>query len=520
MTAGETLARRINQTAVRRAVLCAVLLFDLFIAWTVFYSPIDDWRWSIDEIGLRWWLEGIYNNRYAGNFFAVLLTRSAAVKTLVMGGCMFALPLLMAVLAARGKRERIFPLAIACGAGLLMMPSVMWRETYYWVSGFGNFVVPTVLFLVWLLILRRVADVRDHLRGWSALLLPMSLVLGLFIENLTLLFFGASLILAGYAVRDKALRLPFWACLAGSGLAVFVMFFNGVYLDLAESGAAIDGYRQLSISLEGGLGAAAGQLLEQYVCQLLPRAFTLGIHMGLPMAVITALGFWHSRLRPLCVLGVVPLLHCAVVISLQVIDKPWACAGSAVSWALPLAALLAQREERERKRRRVLLYLAAPLSLLPLAATTSLVIRHHFFPMVMVILVAADEAEPLLARRWGVAVPALLLAGLMLSWGVPCAHVAGCTQLRESLIQEPAEWAGQEQLILPTDRYQYTIWAGRNAYDPDLANCFREINGLSRDTTLVFLPPGTYETWPNISPEQWGRRVEFGPSYEPLRLIP
>lgn len=104
-------------------------------------------------------------------------------------------------------------------------------------------------------------------------------------------------------------------------------------------------------------------------------------------------------------LGAVPLVHCAVVISLQVIDEPWACAGSAVSWALPLAALLAQREERERKRRRVLLYLAAPLSLLPLAATTSLVIRHHFFPMVMVILVAADEAEPLLARRWGVAVP-------------------------------------------------------------------------------------------------------------------
>lgn len=60
----------------------------------------------------------------------------------------------------------------------------------------------------------------------------------------------------------------------------------------------------------------------------------------------------------------------------------------------------------------------------------------------------------------------------------------------------------------------------RNAYDPDLANCFREINGLSRDTTLVFLPPGTYETWPNISPEQWRGRVEFGPSYEPLRLIP
>ena len=163
MTAAVLVRRRLQALprpggrTVRRAVLAAVLLWCLFVGWTVFYSPIDDWRWSLDEIGLRWWLEGVYNNRYVGNFFAVALTRFPLLKTLVMGGVMFSVPLLMALLAARGEEKLFLPLFISCSAGILLMPSVLWRETYYWVSGFGNFVVPTALFLAWLLILRRVA---------------------------------------------------------------------------------------------------------------------------------------------------------------------------------------------------------------------------------------------------------------------------------------------------------------------------------------------------------------------------
>ena len=508
-----------KQILVRRAVLAVTLAFYLFVAWTVFYSPIDDWRWSLDEIGLRWWLEGVYNNRYVGNFFAVVLTRSPVLKTLVMGGVTFAIPFLMALLAARGEEKRFLPAFLAGNAGILLMPSVMWRETYYWVSGFGNFVVPTALFLVWLLILRRVADRRDHLRAWSALLFPMTLAMGLFVENLTLLFLGGSLILAIYAVWDKELRLPFWLCLAGSGLAAFLMFFNGVYSVLVQAGEAIDGYRQLSFSLEDGLLSAFAAVLSQYVCQLLPRAFTLGVHMALPMGVITALGFWRSRYRPLCALGLFPLAHCLAMMVLQVIDAPWACAGSVFSWGLPILALAVQQGEKKEKRRQMLLYLSAPLALLPLAATSSLVLRHHFFPMVMVILTAVDMAGPLLTRRWGWTAPAALMAGLMLCWGVPCAHIAACTQLREELIQQAAA-TGQDTLVLPTDRYQYTVWAGRNAYDPDLANCFREMNQLDRDVTLIFLPPGSYEIWPETTREQWDARAEYGPSDAPLQLIP
>ena len=66
------------------ACLAAVLAYYLWIAWAVPYSPIDDMQWGLDEPGLRWWLGGELNGRYAGNFFAVILNRSQLVKTLVM----------------------------------------------------------------------------------------------------------------------------------------------------------------------------------------------------------------------------------------------------------------------------------------------------------------------------------------------------------------------------------------------------------------------------------------------------
>ena len=158
-----------KQAVLRRTVLAGALLFHLYIAWTVFYSPLDDWQWSMD-VGLWWLVTGVLNGRYMGNLFAVVMTRLPWLKTLFMALCMFALPYFMARLAARGRRERVLPLFVACNAGILLMPSVMWRETYFWVSGFGNFVVPTVFFLLLLLLLRRLDGTRSHPALWSGLL--------------------------------------------------------------------------------------------------------------------------------------------------------------------------------------------------------------------------------------------------------------------------------------------------------------------------------------------------------------
>lgn len=508
-----------KQTALRRTVLAGVLLFDLYIAWTVFYSPLDDWQWSMD-MGIQWWLSGMLNGRYMGNLFAVIMSRFPILKTLSMGLCMFTLPYFMALLAVRDRRERFLPLFVACNAGILLMPSVMWRETYFWVSGFGNFVVPTVFFLLLLLLLRRLDRTRTHLGRWSVLLFFLMVFLGLFLENLTVLFLGACLLMLLLAqLWDKPFRLPALAMLVGSVIAAVLMLSNGIFADLAQTGEAVQGYRQLSFSLEDGLLPLVYNIVRQYVGELLPRAFILGPHLAWPMAVIVFFGFWHSRFRPACVLALFPVIHNLVILWTGVtISRPGWIA-SCISWSLPLLALVAQRADRTVKFRRLLLFLAAPLSLLPLSVTSSLVHRHFFFPMILLILLAVDEAQEVLCRRWGWVVPAALLVGLMLRWGIPCWTVRGCTQLREEIIAEARE-TGADTIVLPTDRYQYTIWAARNPWNVEKAHYFCQIYGFSDDITLVILPGGSYESWPDISQEQWDARVELNPSPDFIPFIP
>ena len=94
-----TARRRITLT-----VLALLLAFWLFVAWSIPYSPIDDFQWGMED-GLRWWLGGLLNGRYVGNFFTVVMCRFPPVKTLMMGGGMFLIPVLTAVLAARGDGD-------------------------------------------------------------------------------------------------------------------------------------------------------------------------------------------------------------------------------------------------------------------------------------------------------------------------------------------------------------------------------------------------------------------------------
>ena len=508
-----------RQTALRRTVFAGMLLFDLYIAGTVFYSPIDDWQWSMDT-GI-WWLEtGVLNGRYMGNLFAVVMTRLPWLKTLSMALCMFALPYFMARLAARGRRERVLPLFVACNAGILLMPSVMWRETYFWVSGFGNFVVPTTGALLLLLLLRRLDRVRAHWGAWSALLFVYLLGLGLFLENLTVLFTGACLLALLLAqLRDKPFRLPALAMLAGSLLAAWLMLSNGIFTDLAETGEAVKGYRQLSFSLEEGLLPLALDVLRQYVWELLPRAFILGPHLAWPIAVITFFGFWHGPFRPACALALFPVVHNLAVVYTDVYVSLPGTIASCISWSLPLLALALQRADRTVRFRRLLLFLAAPLSLLPLAVTSSLVHRHFFFPMVLLILLAADEAQEVLCRRWGWAAPVVLLLAMTLRWGVPCWTVRGCTQLREEIIAQARETQARE-IVLPADRYQYAIWSARDPWDVEKSHYFCQIYGFPDDITLVILPGGTYESWPDITPEQWEGRLELHPSPDFIPFLP
>ncbi len=476
------------------ALMAAVLLFDLAIAWAVPYSATDDLLWGMEE-GLRWWLDGTLNGRYAGNFLAVVLCRSVAVKTVFMGGVMFALPLAMAALAAGERKERIPALFALSHLGLLLMPAVLWQETYGWVSGFGNYVVPTLLFLCWLLLIRRLAGQRPPKILWAVPMGLLSLCMGLFVENLAFLFLLASLALALWAARKPGLRVILLVSAAGALAAAAIIYSSGTVDELTETGTAINGLRELTFSLADGLPAAVWDISAWYVGRLLPIAFLRGLHFAVPMAVITALAFWRGPLRPLSVLGLIPLGCGLYIYSTETFLTPQLAALSLLSWCLPAAALLLQRGRLSTRLAQTALYLTAPLSLAPMAAVTTLGQRLYFFPMVIVLLSAAIQLAPFLDRRLPVRAVALCLLAAMAVWGWRYWAVAGCTLLRAQLIGQYSADSG-EPLILPTDRYERVVWQTRNPWNQEYGMYYRRFYHLDPQITLVFLPAGSYETWP------------------------
>ena len=492
------------------ACLAAALIFCLFLAWAVPYSPIDDMQWGLDEPGLRWWLTGALNGRYVGNFFAVILSRSQLVKTLVMGLGLFALPLLTALLAARGEGGRFLPAFLLGGLGLLLIPPALWQEAGGWVSGFGNYGVPSALFLAWLLLLRHGAGRRGRTGLWGAALFLVTLALGLFTENLTVLMLAAGVLAAGWGLRQRR-QLPLGlACLLGAVLGAALMFSGGGYRELADTGSALDGLRQLTFSPGDSLPAMAAAMLRWYLGKLLPICLLRGFHIGLPLAVVTACSFWKGPRRPLALLGLFPLACNLWVWRGGAYENPLGMALCALCWLLPLAAILTCREPWAVKGERALWLLAAPAVLAPMAAVATLGQRFYFLPTVLVVLAAADAAAPLLrGRRAALLAAGVLAVMLALPWGSRAWVTLSCTRLRAGLAQQAME-TGAETLVLPTDRMGGVFWYCRNPWEL-YEDSYRQFWGLPEGLALVFLPPGSYETWPDTTAEQWAGGTRLGP---------
>ena len=169
--------------------------------------------------------------------------------------------------------------------------------------------------------------------------------------------------------------------------------------------------------------------------------------------------------------------------------------------------------------RRVLLYLAAPLSLAPMAAVTTLGQRLYFLPMVLLVVLAADLAAPLLTRRPGAGLAAALAVCLALFWGSRHWTVLACTNLREELTAQAVR-TGSPTLVLPADRYERVVWYSRNPWNAEFADYYRRFYRIPDGTILIFLPAGSFERWPDITPQDWAQRLELPPSKDYTPSLP
>lgn len=224
-----------------------ILLFYIFIAFCVPYCH-DDWDWGLD-VGITQWLHATLNSRYAGNFFVIIMTRSELVKTAVLALTMFLIPLLICRIC---DRQRSLAKYLFANALMLIIPQFMWQQTFGWVSGFANFVVPAALTLFLVLIMER--SIHSS-RGLYWLCLPLAVAEGLFSENLTLYALAAFLIFTVVcAIKTKRVNVFHIAMTASAAVSCVIMFSNSIYDALLSDGRALGGIRELVIDLDSGLG--------------------------------------------------------------------------------------------------------------------------------------------------------------------------------------------------------------------------------------------------------------------------
>lgn len=259
------------------------ILFTVFYTWFAIQLPYthDDWCWG-SPYGMFLWLTAPLNNRFAGNFFVILMTHSRLLKPIIMGIFYFLLPYSFSTLACKSlsskhKGQKIL-FFLVCQCLLLTMERGVLQQTYTWVSGFANFVISTVFLVFWFYEIRLVFAEKicpDNISfPFAMLLFVLALIGQLFVENITIftLFLSLYICLVRY-IRIKKIYKRDFALLSGSFIGCLLMFSSHMYSSLWSTGTAIDGYREILLITSSGVTDLIKRIFAQ-TAYLIPNIYT------------------------------------------------------------------------------------------------------------------------------------------------------------------------------------------------------------------------------------------------------
>jgi len=489
----------------------AVLLCSYFwIAWRVPYTH-DDWDWGL-PVGLERWLTGELNNRYVGTFFVLVMTRFPWIKTLILGGGIFLVPHLAVGLVCVDPNRRLSMELLAHGL-MLSIPIMTWRQTYGWVSAFANYVVGAVWMLLILTLLKKTFSGQ---RKWAVLLFPLSLTGQLFVENLSVFMVILTAGAAGYAVKCRRGRAGALAALAGALTGLVLMFYNPLYSDLVHTGTAVAGLRNLVFPVGAGMGEIVLSIVECGFKIILPGL--IDAHPVLWGAVILAcLIRGAMRKLPWFVLAPAGIFSAAYLcLTLHnvwqqveggpVYPESWLrTIGASVLLALIIAALWTDREVRWPG----LLFLGAALVLVaPFSAISGYGPRCCYPSLACLLLLALLLVRDIPLSLWHKIGIGLFCLGVLLYHLYVYSVIGRCEALRASLLREAVE-QGAQSVTMPMESASTYYMRNLCPATAERAGYFRQFYGLPEDLQLVFLPRGSYDTWPDVDQDMLDRAIIY-----------
>jgi len=455
--------------------LCA-LAFYMYIGFCVPYCH-DDWDWGLD-IGLQNWLHAALNSRYVGSFFVVAMTRAEWFKTLVIGLSMFLCPLMIAGMSGRRDGNIAFILA---NVFLLIMPQTMWQQTYGWVSGFANYVVPVPWLLFLIMVMEKSAK---EVKRWYWLCVPLAAALCLFVENLTVYVLGACVLFTAVcAVRDRRVNPFHIAMCIALALGFAIMFSSAMYGELLDEGRALDGIRKLTVTRGSGI---------QEFLRIWGRRFYRTLIMSL---------FCESPIAPNCVSlaliaavlkrkvsgGTIVLSLLTVVLNVCIYFE---LEDTVFQWFLPQTLLVCLFVlivmSREKVAKKLFLLVSALAVMLPLVVAIETGPRLFFMSYVFLMTLAVmsfPETESKRLGRAALCVSAAALAACFAFYINIFSQIRAVTAARAEAIASAVE-NGDSTVFIKKDPHKY--WWGRDPVSQERVVYFKEFYGIPQDMEVIF----------------------------------
>lgn len=219
--------------------LLTIVLFGLFYYFLPFAG--DDWAWG-SEIGMERLKNGFdgYNGRYLGNILIILVTRSVVFKVIFCSSVMFLLIFVLSKIfdnLSNCKRNSLNYIVAFSSVLILVLPNQIsfggiqpfqiFGSTVGWLSGFTNYVVPSVLILIFYYF---VTSKGYENKAVYVLLIIDGILSCLCVEHYTLfcLLFSFGIIVYRYYHYKRICKKSLFF-LFGSLIGTAVMFSNSSY---------------------------------------------------------------------------------------------------------------------------------------------------------------------------------------------------------------------------------------------------------------------------------------------------
>lgn len=214
-------------------VICFFLL--LLLCFLFPYSH-DDWAWG-SQIGIDR-LNSFFNNyngRYVSNLIVIILTRSYVLRSIFVSIVLSLIfYLLDKIIDCKNKTVKLLELLLFAA-----IPHLILMQSIVWVSGFTNYVFPTLLILLYINF-----NKQSKSKKYIPLLFLLGIISTLCVEHLTIYCVILSLfyIVINYR-RNKKIDLNNLSYFIGSIIGSTLMFTNGAYHLIANN---TDTYRNIS----------------------------------------------------------------------------------------------------------------------------------------------------------------------------------------------------------------------------------------------------------------------------------